>query len=271
MNLHAGSPLHPPLGATTSVLLALLVAALAPRPAAAWTSLRGHGAEATWPSFLQAPPPKGAGGAKSDTQAGQAYIEHGCFDVGATVVLRDKEDPSTLSPSSCFAACKTVPKARFFGLQGGSRCWCAASLNAKPLNPLLCNLPCAGSKSKTCGGNKAASSIYLMYNCNKKTAEDKKKENELEEQDIVDSYTYVTGQTCGQDPKSTTVVKGANTMIASIDACKVSCWHALDCHGFTYLEDSSTCQFHSDVFAGETKKRPRTACLFRMENLSSAR
>merc|ERR1719247_3557405 len=64
----------------------------------------------------------------------------------------------------CFNFCRTVKGATFFGLLHGRDCYCTPFKKEKPSGGGVCDLPCEGDSSKTCGG-KAMASIYGMHLC----------------------------------------------------------------------------------------------------------
>jgi len=68
-----------------------------------------------------------------------------------------------MTPWVCFNFCRTVPDMNYFGLKNGRDCYCMHYY--KPMTGEgVCDLPCEGDSSKTCGG-KGMSSLYQMHEC----------------------------------------------------------------------------------------------------------
>lgn len=85
----------------------------------------------------------------------------GCWPIGATDFpsLEDRtSDIPDSKPAKCQDACYKVANVNyhFAGMAAGSQCWCSDFVrNDMSANGTAdCNVPCAGEKSKTCGGAK---------------------------------------------------------------------------------------------------------------------
>jgi hypothetical protein len=74
------------------------------------------------------------------------------------------EHQEKMTPRVCFNFCRTIKGATFFGLLHGRDCYCTPFKKEKPSEGGVCDRPCEGDSSKTCGG-KAMASIYGMHLC----------------------------------------------------------------------------------------------------------
>jgi hypothetical protein len=65
----------------------------------------------------------------------------------------------------CFGFCRNVSGALFFGLKGGDKCYCTPfSRNTDKGGHGMCDMPCTGDSSMSCGG-KEMIDMYEMHDC----------------------------------------------------------------------------------------------------------
>jgi len=75
----------------------------------------------------------------------------------------ERDSRQKITPRVCFDFCRTVPDMLFFGLLEGRTCYCTPYFTKAPGDG-VCDLPCDGDSSKTCGG-KTMMNIYEMHMC----------------------------------------------------------------------------------------------------------
>jgi hypothetical protein len=77
----------------------------------------------------------------------------------------DREKQFPMTPKACFNFCRTVPGMLFFGLIYGRECYCTPYFKPTTAGGNgVCDLPCEGDASSTCGGN-GMSDMYEMHFC----------------------------------------------------------------------------------------------------------
>jgi hypothetical protein len=76
----------------------------------------------------------------------------------------DEEHQEKMTIRVCFNFCRAVKGATFFGLLHGRDCYCTPFKREKPSEGGVCDRPCEGDASKTCGGQNMAS-VYGMHLC----------------------------------------------------------------------------------------------------------
>jgi len=75
----------------------------------------------------------------------------------------ERDSREKMTPRVCFNFCRTVPDMLFFGLANGRDCYCTPYYTKAPGDG-VCDLPCDGDSSKTCGG-KTMMNVYEMHMC----------------------------------------------------------------------------------------------------------
>ncbi|KAH7303931.1 WSC domain-containing protein [Stachybotrys elegans] len=90
----------------------------------------------------------------------QPFVYSGCFQDGSprTLEYRSEQSSRNMTVEACVAECKGNGF-RYAGLEYYGECYCGATVNSPALDEGLCNLPCNGNNTQTCGGNDALS-IY---------------------------------------------------------------------------------------------------------------
>jgi hypothetical protein len=76
----------------------------------------------------------------------------------------DEEHQEKMTIRVCFNFCRAVKGATFFGLLHGRDCYCTPFKKEKPSEGGVCDRPCEGDATKTCGGQSMAS-VYGMHLC----------------------------------------------------------------------------------------------------------
>merc|ERR550537_1237949 len=77
----------------------------------------------------------------------------------------DREKQFPMTPKACFNFCRTVPGMLFFGLIYGRECYCTPYFAPTTAGGNgVCDLPCEGDASITCGGN-GMTDMYEMHFC----------------------------------------------------------------------------------------------------------
>ncbi|PVI03666.1 hypothetical protein DM02DRAFT_587559 [Periconia macrospinosa] len=89
-----------------------------------------------------------------------AWKPLGCWPVGPSDFLSLEKRISVIpnnTPAKCQDACYKVANSnfRFAGMAAGSQCWCSDFVrnNMSTNETIDCNIPCAGERTKTCGGS----------------------------------------------------------------------------------------------------------------------
>jgi len=75
-----------------------------------------------------------------------------------------KEMQKAMSPKACYEFCRTVPDMVYFGIKGGSHCYCMPFFQKAASGSSSCDSPCPGDPSMMCGG-KEKSMIFEMHLC----------------------------------------------------------------------------------------------------------
>jgi len=125
---------------------------------------------------------------------------------------------------------------------------------------------CDGNDMQMCGGIDATN-VFVMFDCTEATEEERAAETASQNAELISSYGSFTEQTCGGAEDNNAEVNREETLIGSVDDCKLACWQgsgAETCHGFTYDEDQTRCSFHKDVLDGPVEQKVRTTCYFKM-------
>jgi hypothetical protein len=76
----------------------------------------------------------------------------------------DVEKQEKMTIRVCFNFCRAVKGATFFGLLHGRDCYCTPFKKEIPSEGGVCDRPCEGDSTKTCGG-KSMASVYAMHLC----------------------------------------------------------------------------------------------------------
>jgi len=74
------------------------------------------------------------------------------------------KDRQAMSPRVCFEFCRTVPGMVFFGITGGTDCYCTPHYRAMESDSSECDMTCVGEPTLFCGG-KTKSSMFSMHFC----------------------------------------------------------------------------------------------------------
>ncbi|KAK0646171.1 WSC domain-containing protein [Cercophora newfieldiana] len=83
------------------------------------------------------------------------YVYSGCFqDLGTASILqwRTPLDQQAMTAETCMATCKGNGF-RYAGLTYYGVCYCGQTVKGPQVDESLCNYPCTGNSSQTCGGN----------------------------------------------------------------------------------------------------------------------
>lgn len=171
-----------------------------------------------------------------------------------------------MSVEECFAFCSMKEKSNYFGLTEGTECWCGSIWDGQKLEDSHCDTKCDGNDLQKCGGIDATN-VFVMFDCTEATEEERAAETASQNAELISSYGSFTEQTCGGAEGNNAEVNREETLIGSVEDCKLACWQgsgAETCHGFTYEEDSTRCSFHKDVLDGAVETKVRTTCYFKM-------
>eukprot|EP00747_Dinoflagellata_sp_TGD_P165578 gnl/TRDRNA2_/TRDRNA2_187031_c0_seq1.p1 gnl/TRDRNA2_/TRDRNA2_187031_c0~~gnl/TRDRNA2_/TRDRNA2_187031_c0_seq1.p1 ORF type:complete len:245 (+),score=62.64 gnl/TRDRNA2_/TRDRNA2_187031_c0_seq1:86-820(+) len=201
----------------------------------------------------------GTGGDPTD------YAFHACFhEVNFANEVKLSEYDMTLS--KCFTFCQTK-KVDWFGVTKGTDCLCMSHYDGAEVKPSKCDEPCRGNKQEMCGSEYGHTSVYVTFDCTPPTPEEIAAEKKAAMEKLLKSYNVWEEQTCGQGKDGNKhKVNGKETMIGSVDECKVACMEgtgSLECHGFTYEEEMSKCTWHTDVMNGKVLDKKKTSCYFK--------
>lgn len=172
-----------------------------------------------------------------------------------------------MSVEECFAFCSMKEqRVNYFGLTEGTECWCGSIWDGQKLEDNKCDTKCDGNDLQTCGGIDATN-VFVMFDCTEATDQERAEELASKNAELISSYGSFTEQTCGGAEGNNAEINRADTLIGSVDDCKLACWQgtgAETCHGFTYDEDQTRCSFHKDVLDGPVQTKVRTTCYFKM-------
>lgn len=75
-----------------------------------------------------------------------------------------KEHQSSMTPGTCYEFCRSVPDMVYFGIKGGSHCYCMPYFQKAASGSDNCDIPCPGDPVLMCGG-KEKSQIFEMHLC----------------------------------------------------------------------------------------------------------
>eukprot|EP00451_Oxyrrhis_marina_P003474 CAMPEP_0204273922 /NCGR_PEP_ID=MMETSP0468-20130131/24653_1 /ASSEMBLY_ACC=CAM_ASM_000383 /TAXON_ID=2969 /ORGANISM="Oxyrrhis marina" /LENGTH=254 /DNA_ID=CAMNT_0051250049 /DNA_START=27 /DNA_END=791 /DNA_ORIENTATION=+ len=191
----------------------------------------------------------------------------GCVEISEVVEKIETTDHNN-NVDKCFLFCNAKAGMDYFGVSG-STCWCGHFYRgaevARGKESVVCDARCPGRPKETCGGE-AAANVYRMIECVHGVEGEKRKQQEEEayakakRQHLLDAFVLHDGMTCGQDEEAKIQVHGSETLVGSEDECKLACWDAYKCGGFTYDRDMSRCIFLFDTLSGERKEGRTNAC-----------
>jgi len=254
--------------------------------------------------FLRSIPPHLSAGAPQPMDAPE-YISNGCY---ARTTFEGKVvyegSPMGMTPDKCFNWCLEKPwvdyMGRYFGLEGGSECWCAAMYDGAEA-PGKCTSDCNGGGSG-CGGDTAAD-VYHIYDRNTTDAQYHHDKATIETVEEVAPEFSATAP--GESAKATSKlpssimhvdlngdgvfdgdeirrafdsrfhvlfaakkcgkddpveIMGRASIVAAIADCQISCSMSPQCGGFTYDKSMTRCEFYGDPTAGEAEVAPLADC-----------
>eukprot|EP00451_Oxyrrhis_marina_P003515 CAMPEP_0204274128 /NCGR_PEP_ID=MMETSP0468-20130131/25011_1 /ASSEMBLY_ACC=CAM_ASM_000383 /TAXON_ID=2969 /ORGANISM="Oxyrrhis marina" /LENGTH=271 /DNA_ID=CAMNT_0051250293 /DNA_START=99 /DNA_END=914 /DNA_ORIENTATION=- len=237
----------------------------------------------------------GASESSREDPVTKTYTKLGCFKnytIGDLVVKDNHglETPSKvefedwhMSIDKCFRFCKEHKDMNYFGITD-TFCWCGYHYDGTKVEQtrtakFKCDQVCRGDKKQTCGGV-AASDIFYMYECMSTDTEmgprrtqeaydalrQKQHEDKLAYQKAqkFDSYVVHDKITCGQDEDAGASVDGKDTLVGSVEECKVTCWDSWQCAGFEYDREAQRCSFKGDTAAGERAANDKVGCFTKM-------
>eukprot|EP00747_Dinoflagellata_sp_TGD_P165014 gnl/TRDRNA2_/TRDRNA2_185765_c0_seq1.p1 gnl/TRDRNA2_/TRDRNA2_185765_c0~~gnl/TRDRNA2_/TRDRNA2_185765_c0_seq1.p1 ORF type:complete len:161 (+),score=29.41 gnl/TRDRNA2_/TRDRNA2_185765_c0_seq1:101-583(+) len=101
---------------------------------------------------------------KSARYTTKEYVFDRCAEVKPDKIeeLQKYAGTEKMAPHVCYGFC-LVHGSLYFGLQGGSGCWCGKMYGANVgAGDAKCNRPCTGDNKTFCGGDNDVSSIYIM-------------------------------------------------------------------------------------------------------------
>eukprot|EP00746_Dinoflagellata_sp_MGD_P002581 gnl/MRDRNA2_/MRDRNA2_105055_c0_seq1.p1 gnl/MRDRNA2_/MRDRNA2_105055_c0~~gnl/MRDRNA2_/MRDRNA2_105055_c0_seq1.p1 ORF type:complete len:715 (+),score=144.01 gnl/MRDRNA2_/MRDRNA2_105055_c0_seq1:168-2312(+) len=75
-----------------------------------------------------------------------------------------KENQAAMMPRKCYEFCRSVPNMVYFGIRGGSHCYCMPFFKKAASGSENCDIPCPGDPVLMCGG-KEKSQIFEMHLC----------------------------------------------------------------------------------------------------------
>jgi hypothetical protein len=209
------------------------------------------------------------------------FTEVGCFEPSAVAGKKVYGGGRDITPENCFAFCQSVAKAedpllavqhrtRYFAIEGGSQaCWCGTGYSGSNTTGCEeCARPAGGAlfTEKAGCGRPGAASVYLMHFCAKTTEdiEAAKNESTLKDaaQDQANRKLFAVlreGQSCSGTHTITAGTPKAETLVGSLDECKLACGAEVNCAMFTYEEDTSRCLF-TDAIGPGAKNATGTTC-----------
>jgi len=190
------------------------------------------------------------------------YTTSGCWETSEIVRERKYDGPRAMTVDTCFAFCNQAGnEVKYFGIAGGDKCWCAELFHGTEADE-KCTTPCAGG-GEGCGGPSLAN-VYIMYHCINNAEDQAAVDAEDAEKAAADRAKTIAGyigmpeEACGQgDPVN---VNAAETLVGSLDDCKLACGDSIECGGFTWEESMTRCVFHGDVDAGPREDATGSTC-----------
>jgi len=209
------------------------------------------------------------------------FTEVGCFEPTAVAGKVEYSGAREITPESCFAFCQSVAGAedpllavqhrtRYFAIEGGSKgCWCGTTYSGSNATGCeKCARPAGGalsSESAGCG-RPGAASVYLMHFCAQTAAdlEAARNESALEAAAADQSNRKLfavlrKAQSCSTVHTVKAGKPKAETLVGSLDECKLACGAEVNCAMFTYEDDTSRCLF-ADSLGAEAKNDTTKTC-----------
>lgn len=194
-----------------------------------------------------------------------SYRGAGCWKISSVYGQVNYEGSRLVSVGDCYLFCKTKWKQgiQYFGVTEGNKCWCGKVHDGTAREGRSCDQPCAGDPRETCGGVDAAN-VFVMIDCTPPTPAEIAADANSTKAAIMNSYAEFKGQTCGQGSKNNLEVNGKETLVGSVEECKIACSKgSMQCHGFTYDQRATKCSFHTDVLDGAVSKDKAFGCFFK--------
>jgi hypothetical protein len=209
------------------------------------------------------------------------FTEVGCFQPTAVAGRVQYSGPRDITPENCFAFCQSVAggedpllavqhRTRYFAIEGGSKaCWCGTGYSGSNATGCeKCARPAGGAiftEDAGCGGPGAAS-VYLMHFCAHTTADVEAARNESTLKDAATDqanrklfHVLREAQACSAVHTVKAGRPKAETLVGSLDECKLACGAEVSCAMFTYEKDMSRCLF-TDALGGQAGNDTTKTC-----------
>jgi hypothetical protein len=212
------------------------------------------------------------------------FTEVGCFEPTAVAGKVQYGGPREINPENCFAFCQSVAekedpllavqhRTRYFAIEGGSKsCWCGTGYSGSNVTGCeKCSRPAGGAlftEEAGCGGpGPQTASVYLMHFC-AHTAVDleaAKNESALKAAGADQANRKLfqvlrAGQPCSRVHKVQAGSPKAETLVGSLDECKLACGAEVNCAMFTYDTDMSRCLFTNSLGIKEVANDTAKTC-----------
>merc|ERR1719420_1364083 len=201
------------------------------------------------------------------------FTEVGCFEPSAVAGKVQYSGPREITPETCFAFCQSVAGAedpllavqhrtRYFAIEGGSKaCWCGTGYSGSNTTGCEeCARPAGGAlfTEKAGCGRPGAASVYLMHFCAHATADLEALRNEstlkaaaADQANRKLFHVLREAQACSAAHTVKAGSPKAETLVGSLDECKLACGAEVSCAMFTYETDMSRCLFTDALGSSE--------------------